>query len=70
MREAATCPGRRVIDEATATALAVSTETVADWRHRLAREPTVSNNLRPSTPRRSAAPRSRLQDSSRQWLKA
>ncbi len=48
MREAETCPARRVIGEAAATALGVSAETLADWRHRLAREPTVSNKYAPT----------------------
>lgn len=43
MNEAEACPDRRVIDEAAAAALGVPAETIADWRHRLAVEPTVSN---------------------------
>ena len=42
MRNAEKCPARRIIDEAAAAALDVSPETVADWRRRLAAEPTIT----------------------------
>lgn len=43
MRDGEKCPARRVIDEAAATALGVGAEKVAEWRSRLAAEPTVTN---------------------------
>jgi len=43
MREAEDCETRRVIDEAAAVAVGVGPEIVADWRRRLATEPTVTN---------------------------
>ena len=43
MREAEECVARRVIDEACALALGVEPVVVADWRHRLTTEPTVTN---------------------------
>ena len=43
MRDGEKCEARRVIDEAAAAALDVSTETVAGWRAMLAAEPTVTN---------------------------
>ena len=43
MRDAERCPARRIIDEAAAAALDVSPATVADWRSRLAAEPTITN---------------------------
>ena len=48
MRCAETCPARHAIDEAAAAALGLSAEALADWRQRLAREPTVSNTLAPT----------------------
>ena len=41
------CQARRVIDEAAAAALGMSAETIADWRQRLAVEPTVTNRYAP-----------------------
>ena len=41
MRQGDQCEVRKVIDEAAALAIGVGTEVVADWRLRLAREPTV-----------------------------
>ena len=43
MREAEQCPARRVIDRAATKALDVSEDVVAEWRRRIASEPTVSN---------------------------
>lgn len=43
LRDAEQCQARRIIDEAAALALDVSPEEVADWRRRLAAEPTVTN---------------------------
>ena len=43
MRQAEECSVRRVIDEAAALALGVDDETLADWRRRLAAEPTITN---------------------------
>ena len=43
MRDAEQCPARRVIDRAAAKALDVSEDVVAEWRRRIACEPTVSN---------------------------
>ena len=43
MRQGPDCAVRQVIDEAAAFALGVEPGIVADWRHRLAAEPTVSN---------------------------
>lgn len=43
MGQADQCPARRVIDRAAAKAMDVSEERIADWRRRLASEPTVSN---------------------------
>ena len=43
IQEAERCQARRVIDEAAAAALDVSTETVAGWRAMLAAEPMVTN---------------------------
>ena len=43
MRQGEDCAARRVIDEAAALALGVGPEVLADWRRRLAAEPTVSN---------------------------
>ena len=43
MGEAEQCPARRVIDRAAAKALDVSEDEVAEWRCRIASEPTVSN---------------------------
>ncbi|MDE0372753.1 MAG: DEAD/DEAH box helicase family protein [Rhodospirillales bacterium] len=55
MREAEKCPVRRVIDAAAATLLGVAPDGVADWRRRLAAEPTVTN-LRAAGREPSAAP--------------
>ena len=43
MREADQCPARRVIDRAAAKALDIPEDVVAEWRRRIASEPTVSN---------------------------
>lgn len=43
MRQAEKCPGRRIIDRAAAIALEIDESGLAEWRRRLAREPTVSN---------------------------
>ncbi len=47
MRQGEQCEARRVIDAAAAVALGVSDGAVADWRRRLAGEPTVSNAQAP-----------------------
>ena len=41
-------PTRRAIDDAAADALGLERETVADWRSRLAAEPTIANRQQPS----------------------
>ena len=43
MHQAKDCLVRRIIDAAAATALGVTEQRVADWRRRLANEPTVTN---------------------------
>ena len=51
MRQAEECPVRRAIDEAAAIALGVDDETLADWRRRLAAEPTITNAHAPAPAR-------------------
>ena len=48
MKRAAECPVRQVIDEAAALALGVDAREVAEWRQRLAREPTITNQRAPA----------------------
>ena len=43
MRQAVECGARRVIDEAAASVLEIETRVLADWRSRLAAEPTIRN---------------------------
>ena len=43
MRDAGKCAARQVVDAAAAVALSVSEDEIADWRRRLACEPTVTN---------------------------
>ena len=43
MRQAEECGARRTIDEAAAVALDVQSDVLADWRRRLAAEPTITN---------------------------
>ena len=43
MRQAEECEVRRIIDEAAALALDVQPDVLADWRRRLAAEPTITN---------------------------
>ena len=43
MRQAEVCEVRKVIDDAAALALGVEPIVLADWRHRLATEPTITN---------------------------
>ena len=43
MRQAEECEVRQIIDEAAAQALGVQPDVVADWRRRLAAEPTITN---------------------------
>ena len=43
LRDGERCEGRRIIDTAAAQVLGVPYSTVAEWRRRLAREPTISN---------------------------
>lgn len=43
MRQAEECEARRIIDKAAALALGTDEAQLAEWRRRLAREPTVSN---------------------------
>ncbi|MXW67666.1 MAG: N-6 DNA methylase [Gemmatimonadales bacterium] len=47
MRYAEQCPARQVIDAASAVALGVSEDEIADWRRRLAVEPTITNARAP-----------------------
>ena len=48
MKQAEECAVRAVIDEAAAMALGLSPEVLADWRRRLAVEPTISNRPAPA----------------------
>ena len=50
LKEAEQCRCRRIIDEAAALVLNVSPKELADWRRRLAHEPTITNRraTRPS----------------------
>ena len=43
MRQAEECDARKIIDRAAAAALGVDAEILADWRRRLASEPTITN---------------------------
>ena len=43
LRDGEQCEGRLIIDNAAAHVLGVPESTIADWRRRLAREPTISN---------------------------
>ena len=43
MREAEECRARRVLDRAAALALELDEAEIAEWRRRLAKEPTVTN---------------------------
>lgn len=43
LRDGEQCEGRRIIDNAAAHILGVPESTIADWRRRLACEPTISN---------------------------
>ena len=43
MKYAEECEARRVIDDAAALALSIDAEILADWRRRLAAEPTITN---------------------------
>lgn len=45
LQQAETCPARQIIDEAAASVLGVQADVVADWRRRLAVEPTITNTL-------------------------
>lgn len=47
MGKAETCRARRIIDQAAARALGVEVDRVAEWRRRLANEPTISNEPAP-----------------------
>ncbi len=47
MRDGEKCPARHVIDAAAATALGLSRDEIADWRRRLAVEPTITNARAP-----------------------
>ena len=51
MRQAEDCGVRQIIDAAAALALGVDDETLADWRRRLAAEPTITNEQAPAPPR-------------------
>ena len=48
MKQVEECAVRAVIDEAAALALGLAPEVLADWRRRLAAEPTVSNRPAPA----------------------
>ena len=43
MRQAEECKVRRIVDDAAAGALGIEPEILADWRRRLASEPTITN---------------------------
>ena len=43
LRDAERCPVRRAIDEGAAAALGICTDTMVEWRRRLASEPTIRN---------------------------
>ena len=43
MRNAESCPARQILDDAAAAVLGISADSVADWRRRLAMEPTITN---------------------------
>jgi len=43
MRQADECPARKIIDRAAAQALNAGEAQIGEWRRKLAREPTVSN---------------------------
>ncbi len=43
LRDGEQCEGRRIIDRAAAQVLGIPEATIADWRRRLACEPTISN---------------------------
>ena len=43
MKQAGECDARRIIDEAAALALGIVPAAIADWRRRLAMEPTITN---------------------------
>ncbi len=47
MKQTEECAVRAVIDEAAALAFGLAPEVLADWRRRLAAEPTVSNRPAP-----------------------
>ena len=49
MREAEQCEARRIIDAAAAIALGINGDEIADWRRRLAREPTIANVRAPDS---------------------
>ena len=49
MRDAEKCPARQIIDAAAAVALGVSESEIADWRQRLAAEPTITNVMAPTS---------------------
>ena len=40
------CPNRAILDQAAAQVLRIDGRTIADWRERIAREPTVSGKLK------------------------
>ena len=44
------CPNRAILDQAAAQVLRIDGRTVADWRKRIAREPTVSGKLKGKVP--------------------
>ena len=44
------CPNRAILDQAAAQVLRVDGRTIADWRERIAREPTVSGKLKGKAP--------------------
>lgn len=48
MRQAEECIVRQVIDSAAAVALGVEPDVLADWRRRLAAEPTITNARAPA----------------------
>ena len=66
MRKAEECGTRRIIDEAAALALGIAPDVIADWRRRLAMEPTITNaRVRDTRERRgivSVAPNAKRTD--------
>ena len=43
LKQATSCEARQIIDQAAALALGINEEQVAEWRHMITEEPTISN---------------------------